>query len=324
MNTMKYGVNLSFWGPDDNMVSQRLRANLHVNESEVKKDGAQWLRSMAVIDESPTAPVSSLVQLKQKFSGFNWVLFLGERGVTNPYGPNWTLQNWHDYVSKAVNGNPDVHVWDVWNEVAGRDRWTGYLKASGVQGYFEMLKDAYQTIKSHNSNDVVLCFGGLPTFVPSDMDIDLYNHGRWTDSPEHHIVQNIWSFGASNFCDGISVHPYSEHSYLLDEFPISAQQGRIRSNLPMRQIWLNIIQNYHNLCRKPVYFTETGYPSNDSLQRQSQYLTQSFQLLSNLPFSQMILWWNLAGVSQNNLDFGLYDSEGNPKPALASFSSATV
>jgi hypothetical protein len=322
LNQNNYGINLLFWGPDGNMAAQRLRANLSINESDVKSKGAQLMRSMAVIDETPTAPLSSLVQLKQKFANFNWVLFLGERGVTNPYGVNWTLQNWHDYVVKVVDASPSVHIWDVWNEVAGIDRWSGYLKANGPQGYVQMLKDAYQTIKAHNSNDVVLCYGGLPTFVPSDSNIDFYNRGRWTDTPEFHVARNIWSFGASSFCDGISMHPYSQNLYMLDEFPTSVQ-GRVKSNLSMRQIWQGIIQSYHDLCRKPVYFTETGFPANVSLQRQSQYLTQSFEFLSGLPFAQMVLWWNLAGVSQNNLDFGLYDSNGNPRPVLSSFVSAT-
>jgi hypothetical protein len=323
---ISFGVNVLYWGPNANLAKERLESNLVIKDFPSRLDLSPskkiWIRSLASIAESPTAPLSSLHALKSKFGkGTQWLLFLGERGLTDPFGESWTLENWHAYAARAVRENPEVRLWEVWNELAGRDRWTGYLRATGVKGYFEMLKDAHATIKSQNPDNVVLCFGGLPTFVASDLDVSLYNEGRWTETPEYHLVRDLWSLGASEYCDGISVHLYgSPHKYLFSDFPESVQASKRKSKLTLKQICDGTIRSYYELCKKPVYFTETGLPSNQSLEMQSEFLRQSFAYASSLPFSRCVLWWNLAGVSQNGLDFSLYNRDGSPKPALSAFS----
>jgi hypothetical protein len=321
------GVNALYWGPDGATARQRLSANLRVSNFPPSTTSL-WLRTLGAIDDSPTAPASSLKAIKQKFGGmFQLILFLGERGITNPFGQNWTLDNWRAYVTKVVEENQDVHIWEVWNEVAGLDRWTGYLKQNKAQGYVEMLRAAYETIKSRNKNDLVLAFGGLGAFVASDMDIELYNARRWKDTPEFHLVNNIWSLGASDYCDGISVHPYGNpHRYLPMDKPTSVQERKVQSKLTMQEIWRGTINSYYEKCKKPIYITETGLTSNagNSEDRQAEYLRQSFAFLRSLPYVKMILWWNLAGLSQNGLDFALYSPDGKPKRALSALAEEFV
>lgn len=231
------------------------------------------------------------------------------------YIPNWTLSDWHSLIGQAVAAYPAIHVWEVWNEAelqAAEYRQfheTGYFNGSAYQ-YFLMLKDAYGTIKAHNPTDTVVCFGGLPLFdgIPHQV------------SESENFARQVWNYGASRYCDAISVHAYSGMLYLLTDVPSG-------SSKTVGQIWNENLQFLENLTAKPVWVDETGLPSNNwtssaglSPQKQSLFLEQSFSFFLSKPYVKAVLWWDLIGPSPESRDLGLfYYNNGNPKPALLEF-----
>jgi hypothetical protein len=118
--------------------------------------GVNWLREAAFVDPIHAANFTALYNQYAPY-GYSWLLRLDILAVTDLYGQSWTLQNWDNYVTLAVNDFPNVHVWEVGNEVlSGQAQYnTGYLSQSGnlTTAYFNILKDAYTIVKNHNPSD---------------------------------------------------------------------------------------------------------------------------------------------------------------------------
>lgn len=238
---------------------------------------------------------------------------------------NWTLSDWAGNVSEAVNDYPQIHAWEIWNEPQIQHYQSGYLNGNPLT-YFNMLKAAYEIIKSHNSTDTVLCLGGD----------NIYYWGYSSQYlPDLQWADQLWSYGAGNYCNGISLHAYTGSTYLLSEIPTDWTGNRI--NETIQQIFSQALNSYETLTGKPIWITETGIPSNNSLEmptpavyptlnnsvaRQSLFLTQAFTFFLSQSDVKAVFWYNLIGVNPPyQSDFGLFSLQGNPKPALNAFES---
>ena len=301
--------------------------------------GVSWLREAVFVDQR-YGP--NLTQLYNKYAsfGYNWEFRFDVQGVTQLYGANWTLQQWDNYVTYALNAFPNVHVWEVGNEVlSGQAQYNnGYLASGNLTlAYFNMLKDTYNIVKQHDASDTVIAFGGNDFFDPTQLA--LYNTGSFADVSYRNAAQ-VWAYGAANYCDAISLHAYADNTgnaWLLNETPI---RNGVTSKFTIQQLWNGSINAYEQLTGKPIWFTETGEPidspphdSNpptisNSLQKQAVFLNQTFSLLSSYPFTQAIFWFKLIGPSKyyNNsgvllftLDDGLLNQDGTSRPATELF-----
>ena len=144
--------------------------------------GVSWLREAAFVDPVYGANFTKLYNQYAPY-GYNWELRLDIEAVTDLYGSSWTLSQWDSYVTKAVEEFPNVHVWEVGNEVlSGQAQYnTGYLASGNLSlAYFNILKDAYTIVKQHDPSDIVIAFGGQDIFDPADLT--LYNSGSFQDA----------------------------------------------------------------------------------------------------------------------------------------------
>ncbi|HVP16121.1 MAG TPA: dockerin type I domain-containing protein [candidate division Zixibacteria bacterium] len=309
------------------------------NASIPAQDGVKWLREAPFVD-ARFGPNFTRLYNQYASYGYNWELRFDVEGVTALHGQNWTLKNWDDYVTRVVNAYPYVHVWEVGNEVlSGQAQYNnGYLVQSGnlSMAYFNILKDAYQIVKGHDSSDTVIAFGGQDIFVPSE--ISLYNSGDFQADPSFKLAAQAWADGASQYCDAISLHPYADNTggaWLLNETPVYT----VASDLTVQQIWKGYITEYENLTQKPIWFTETGEPIDspphdptppiisNSLAKQAAFLSQSFTFLSSLPFTKAVFWFKLVGPSEYysngvlvfTLDDGLFNQDGTLRPVTNAF-----
>ena len=302
--------------------------------------GVNWLRSAAYIDSRVGPNFTRLYEQYAKY-GYNWELRLDIDAITYLYGQNWTLQDWDSYVTSVVNDFPNVHAWEVGNEVlSGQAQYnTGYLEQSGnlSYAYYNILKDAYTIVKSHDSSDTVIAFGGQD--IPDISELSLYNTGNFQDA-SYKLAAQVWADGGAQYCDAISIHAYGDNTgaaWLLNETPV---YNNVASTLTLQQIWGGLINEYENLTKKPIWFTETGEPidspPNDptppiisnSFAKQAAFLNQSFTFLSSFPFTKAIFWFKLVGPSEyfnaNNvlaytLDDGLINQDGTARPATTVF-----
>ncbi len=227
---------------------------------------------------------------------------------------NWTLNDWNLTVEKAVNEYPNIHIWEIWNEPQFSEFQSGFLANGNPYNYFLMLKSAYNIIKKNNPNDTVLCLGGNNIY-----------EGTYTEN-DYLWAKELWSYGASNYCDAISLHAYSGFEYLLNQTPLNSAYN-------MSYIFNNELNLYENLTKKPIWITETGIPSNmnssypnfinATQQRQADFLNQTMNLFISKSYIRAVFWFDLKGSVDKpyNLDFGLFYNNMTKKLAFYTFNN---
>lgn len=142
---------------------------------------------------------------------------------------NWNLSTWNASVESALVNYPEINIWEIWNEPWVGMFDTGYMNGSAYN-YYMTIKSASIIIKEHNPNATVVCFGGAP--------INSYYTFLW--------YAQVWRYGASQYCDAISIHAYPNGALLNQSEGLQ---------------WREALSAYENLTGKPIWITETGIPS---------------------------------------------------------------
>jgi hypothetical protein len=200
---------------------------------------------------------------------------------------NWTLTDWNDSIRRALADFPTIHEWELWNEPYSSTQHSGYLNSAAT--YFEMAKSAFAIIKTFDKNDTVVCLGGSAVADASAMT----------------FTKAVWSYGAGNYCDAISLHAYISGTAL---FNTSAYE---------RSMWPKNLAEFENVTHKPIWITEygrqsagTGTTQHYSQANQNDFFVQTTSLFANLSFIKRGYVYNLAGLSNppDNFDFGLLNA----------------
>ncbi len=195
----------------------------------------------------------------------------------------WNLSEWNASVANAVADYPEISTWEIWNEPWVSAFETGYMNGSAYN-YYTVIKSAYTIIKAKDPNATVVCFGGAPI----------------SDTYTFIWYSQVWSYGAANYCNAISIHAYTG-AYLLNQSGIAQQ-------------WTAGLAAYENLTHKPIWITETGIPSATqngpqvySQSFQNTFLAQDFSFFDSFPYVQRVYWYDLWGLSDapTNNDYGL-------------------
>ncbi|MGC8651856.1 MAG: glycosyl hydrolase [Candidatus Micrarchaeia archaeon] len=195
---------------------------------------------------------------------------------------NWSLEEWNASVANAINAYPWISAWEIWNEPLVAQFQTGYMNGS-AHNYYMLIKSAYTIIKAREPNATIVCFGGAPI----------------ADYPAMLWYAQVWNYGASKYCDAISIHAYQYAPALL-----SSEQ---------LQAWKASIYAYENLTGKPIWITEFGMPSySEELQGYTQsmqeaFFAQSLNLFNSMSFVKRAYWYDLWGLSDGAAgnNFGL-------------------
>lgn len=217
---------------------------------------------------------------------------------------NWSLSAWNASVANALAYYPQINTWEIWNEPWVQPFQTGYVDGNAYN-YYNVIKSAYIIIKSKQPNSTVVCFGGAPI----------------SDNYTFLWYSEVWNYGASNYCDAVSIHAYAAGSFLLNQSGINQQ-------------WSAGLSAYENLTHKPIWITETGMPSASqnieagyTPNTQNAFLVQDFSFFNSFPYVKRVYWYDLWGLSDApvNNDFGLLNLS-NPdshiqKPAWQTFLS---
>lgn len=221
---------------------------------------------------------------------------------------NWTLDDWNQSVRMALSMYPSVHYWEIWNEPTISNFQDGFQNGSAYN-YYLMLKSAYQIIKAHNSSDTVVCMGGD----------NIYEGGPAFDQIGYEWASQLWSYGAGNYCDAISLHVYTEFRYLTNQIPYDSYSN-------MSDVLDAGLSAYENLTGKPIWITEIGIPSNggnNSAQSQATFINQTTDLFLSKPYVKGFFWFKLEGTIDppDNLDMGLLNQTTlKAKPAMLAYS----
>ncbi len=221
------------------------------------------------------------------------------------YSNTFTLTDWSNAVTQAVlEFGSVVKTWEVWNEPSIPQNILGYYNGT-AQAYVSMLQTAYNDIKSMAPSDTVIGLGGAPLYTsdePTLTDTYAMQAYAWT--------QQVVQLGGMSYCDAIAVHAYPYGQY----YPAIA--GGFFSYY---------LHQYEQLCDKPIWLTEVGQESYSTTwaateTQQSTFLAQSYSLFQGLGVKAYI-WYelndNYTAIPDSN--FGLFDNNGNQKPAFGTF-----
>lgn len=147
-----------------------------------------------------------------------------------------------NYVYETVNRHKDTYkVWEIWNEPNIPTFWPD----PNVEQYTLMLKEAYRAAKRADPECTVLAAS--------------------TSGPDLDFIKGIYKFGGWDFCDGISIHPYS-----MNGGPIPQKLDRI---LRMHQEFIKSTGK-----TKSLWITEMGWTTHhpEGEREQAVYLVQSY------------------------------------------------
>jgi cell division septation protein DedD len=223
------------------------------------------------------------------------------------YSNTFTLNDWSNAVTQAVDDfGSVVKTWEIWNEPDYPNNTLGYFDGS-AQTYVAMLQTAYNDIKAVAPSDTVIGLGGMPLYDAENQTINFYTQQAYAWATQ--VVQ----LGGMNYCDAIAVHAYPYGQYIPELAGSS---------------YTDYVQQYQQLCNKPIWVTEVGQESYSTTwaateTQQSAFLTQSYSLFQSLDV-KAYFWYelndNYTAIPDSN--FGLFDNNGNQKPALDAFIDA--
>ncbi len=228
-----------------------------------------------------------------------------------------------EFVARAAaNGSPIDEV-EIWNEPDGGEYWQ---PGPDPGRYVQLLKAAYEGVKSPTGS--------------GDARVQVFTGP--TAGSSYAWIQSLYDNGAQGFFDGVSVH--SDTACLVagpDEY-YRDSTGRIgfTSFLAFREV--HDVMAAHGDGNKPIAMSEIGWSSTGggptscargsgtgikangvSADTQAQFLAAGYRCLANYPYVTQANWFQLADESTdpgNELGhYGLFDTAGNEKPALAAF-----
>jgi hypothetical protein len=301
------------------------------------------------------------------WSGFDWVVeAANERGIKVMLSvvdaPHWSRTYFDDNVEGAP---PDdltrvadfmgrlvdryqgrIHAIEVWNE-QNLDREWDTEEGVNAERYVEMLRLAYQAIKSRDPNIIVISGALSPAGGPfTDPD----NPARVTVMDDFIYFQQMIDAGFPNYCDCVGAHhnginiPPSvdcDGTYRDDEAQF---RGYWDPPQPPHHSWCfkTTLEGYHNRLLaagsdKPLCITEfgwataegfDGYPPgfefalDNTLEEQAEWDVQAFQLMRQWGYVRLAFLWNLNysqlgwGPEDPNAPYALVDFRGIARPAF--------
>lgn len=192
-----------------------------------------------------------------------------------------------DYVYQMVNRYKDTfHVWEIWNEPNIPTFWP----EPNVRDYTLMLKEAYKAAKRADPNCTILAAA--------------------TSGPDLDYIKGIYANGGWEYCDAISIHPYS-----MCGGPIAQ---RLDKTLRIHQEYIKSKGK-----PKPLWITEMGWTSKNPEEDRDQavYLVQSY-VTSLANGVEKLFWFCLDdwgekwGIVRNSNPF-------DPKPSYEAYKRMT-
>ncbi len=211
--------------------------------------------------------------------------------------PDEYYREYASFVGSVAALAPDgrsVEGIEVWNEPNIDAEWPVGL-ISGAN-YTNMLRQAYENIKSKNPNVLVISGAPAPT--------GFFSSCTTAGCNDNEFIRDMANAGASQYMDCVGVH-YNEGAV-----PPSANSGDPRENSTYYTRYYNGMASLYGSTfpSKPLCFTEIGYLSADgygelpsnfswasgtSVQEQAQWLAEAVQIARSSGRVRLFIIWNV-------------------------------
>jgi hypothetical protein len=299
------------------------------------------------------------------WSGFDWVVEAANREgikvmLSVVDAPHWSRTYFDDNVEGAP---PDdlalladfmgrmvdryqgrIHAIEVWNE-ENLDREWDTAEGINPERYVEMLRLAYQAIKSRDPNIIVISGALSPVGA---IATDANNAARVIYMDDFDYFDRMIAADFLNYCDCVGAHHNGINmppNIAWDEgYNDSAAQFRGPFDNPDHSwSFRSTLWGYHDRIAaagsdKPLCVTEfgwataegfDGYPPgfefalDNTLEEQAQWNVEAFQLMRQWGFVRLAFLWNLdfaqkdgLGPTDPNAPYSLLDFKGVARPAF--------
>lgn len=235
-----------------------------------------------------------------------------------------------------------IQAIEVWNEQNLDREWD---TAAGVssQRYVEMLRMAYQVIKSRDPHIIVISGALSPVGATAS---DPANPSRVIYMDDFQYLQEMVSLNFLSYCDCVGVH---HNGYNIPPDVTWDDTSYQDNTAVFRGFWDNphpswsfrsTLWRYRDAVSgmKPLCVTEFGWASSEglggyprgfefaqdnTLQEQAEYLVQAFGLMRDWGFVRLAFLWNLdyaqkdgLGPTDPNAPYSLLDFQGIARPAF--------
>ncbi len=330
---LDYGVEADFTGQDlDSTVAQISALNMHWVKIEARWRDLEATRG--VID------YTALDAVVDALRSHNLNLL-----VTITTAPDWARS------SQVENGPPDdlalfaqfagelaghyagrVQAYEIWNEPNLRREWNSAFFPISAETYANLLRNAYNTIKTVDPAAVVISAGLAPTG---------FNDGI-NAVDDRVYLDDLYAQGLAQISDAIGAHPYGFANppdatccaapdgvlthyghpsfYFLDTL-IDYRATMLRYGDETKLIWVTRF-GWGTSEDTPTPPQNSAYVSYNSLEQQAQYFSRGFELGAQLGYVGVMIAYNLNGcVAQPANPEACYYSLFNPGGGNARFST---
>jgi hypothetical protein len=242
-----------------------------------------------------------------------------------------------------------IHAIEVWNE-QNLDREWDTEEGVKAERYVEMLRLAFQVIKSRDPNIIVISGALSPTGVVAQ---DPANANRFIVIDDFAYLQQMIEAGFLNYADCVGVHHNGINmppDVAWDEGyndPTAAFRGPFDSPHPSWS-FKSTLWGYHEMITQagrntPLCVTEFGWATTEgfggtppgfefaednTLEEQATWDVQAFQLMREWGFVHLAFLWNLdysykggIGATDPNAPYSILDLAGAPRPAFDAVSA---
>jgi len=120
-----------------------------------------------------------------------------------------SVEEWKDYVAKAVAANPEVRLWEIWNEPDWHlPNTQGFGFGGTTEQYFELLKASYETVKKI-APEASVVFPGIACAAVADPN----------------FASDLLRKGAIKHFDLLGMHAYGGNQFFKEQADLCKREG---------------------------------------------------------------------------------------------------
>jgi hypothetical protein len=262
------------------------------------------------------------------------------RAAGGENGPPDDYANYTNFLDELLNRYPGkIHAIEVWNE-QNLDREWATAEGLSPASYVQFLAQAYDTIKAHDPNIIVISGALAPTGI----------HDEVTSYDDFLYLDEALAAGLLNYADCVGAHhngynigpdvPYEEAgaqpeaatAIFRGPFDNPHHSWSFKTTLDTYAQKVQAVDPNKKLCVTEFgWASSEGYDSypegfefvqDNTLEEQAQYITQAYQLMHDEDNVWLAFLFNYDfgnkgnGPTDDPVPYSIIDTNGVPRPAF--------
>jgi hypothetical protein len=260
-----------------------------------------------------------------------WARPAGDTDQGPPADPN-TYGTFMRELAARYKGR--VKAYEIWNEQNLYYEWGGLGNKINAARYVELLKVAYNAVKSVDPGAIVISGALTPTGV---------NDGNIAIDDRVYLEQ-MYQAGLARYCDAIGAHPSGYNNPPDADWRTWSDPSAGGCKGHPSWFFRGTMESYRNIMvkygdsHKKIWPTEFGwatvenlgvapaagyeYAANNTEAEQAQFIVRAYQMGRNWGWVGPMFLWNLnfapvAGNADEKAAFGIVRGDWSPRPAYS-------